>query len=129
MKIQTHARIGCAAAALLTLSSWNVAHAQNAIVVAPALAPAVAHADWTLRQRQDWLNHKLETAVADGAMTDSSFNQARLEMRNLANEESRMRHDASGQLTPNQTSELEARLDIVSAKIRWANMTNEKRPW
>ncbi len=129
MKLPPLARAGFAAATLLTLSSWGVSHAQNAIVVAPTLTPAVVRADWTLRQRQDWLSHKLETAVADGAMTDSSFNQARLEMRNLANEESRMRHDADGQLTPNQTSELEARLDVISAKIRWANMTNEKRPW
>lgn len=97
------------------------------VETAPAAAPA--HGDWTLRQREDWLSGRLEKSSADGSLDKASFNRARLEMDDLRKEESRMRHDANGQLTGNQTSELETRLDTMAAKIHWANMTDNARPW
>jgi hypothetical protein len=116
---------GLGAAFLLGLSPAGAVLAQTDAVT-PA---AVAHGDWTLRQREDWLTSQLEKARADGSLTKASFNRARLEMRNLANEESRMRHDAHGQLTDHQTAELDARLDTVATKIDWANMSAHTRPW
>jgi hypothetical protein len=123
MKMLTFAL--AASSALMLFAPLGGASAQS--VMTPA--PVVAHGDWTLHQRQEWLNGQLEKSVADGSLTKASFNQARLEMRNLANEESRMRHDASGQLTGNQTTELNARLDTIAAKIHWANMEAHTRPW
>jgi hypothetical protein len=50
-------------------------------------------------------------------------------MRDLGREESRMRHDGHGELTANQTAELDTRLDTVAAKIHWANMSEHTHPW
>lgn len=127
MKIVTLTLAGCGGAILLGLSTFGVAGAQTE---PPAVvAVTTTHGDWTLRQREDWLNGQLEKARDDGSLNKASFNRARLEMRNLGNEESRMRHDAHGQLTDTQTAELDARLDTVAAKIRWANMSEHTHPW
>jgi hypothetical protein len=111
-------------AAVLSLSPITAADAQ--MTAAPAVA---TQGDWTLGQREDWLGAQLKDSVASGALDKAGFNQAQLEMDHLRQEESRMRHDGGGQLTDNQTSELEARLDTMSDKIHWANMGAYKRPW
>ena len=111
-------------AAVLSLSQITAADAQ--MTAAPAVA---TQGDWTLGQREDWLGAQLKDSVASGALDKAGFNQAQLEMDHLRQEESRMRHDGGGQLTDNQTSELEARLDTMSDKIHWANMGAYKRPW
>ena len=125
MKILTLSLAG--AAMLLSLSTWSAANAQTEM--ASTSAPAVAHGDWTLRQREEWLNGQLEKARSDRSLNKAGFNSARLEMRDLGREESRMRHDGHGELTANQTAELDARLDTVAAKIHWANMSEHTRPW
>jgi hypothetical protein len=128
MKIVTVTLAGCGGAILLALSTFGTASAQTDM---PAAMPAVSptHGDWTLRQREDWLNGQLEKARDDRSLTKADFNSARLEMRDLGREESRMRHDGHGELTDNQTAELDTRLDTVAAKIRWANMSEHTRPW
>lgn len=114
-------------AVALTLSPWSAANAQ---MVQTDPAPAtVAHGDWTLGQREDWLNSQLEKSVAAGSLDRGQFNSARLEMDQLRHDEAGMRQGADGQLTGNQTRELEARLDTMSDKIHWANMSAYKRPW
>jgi len=125
MKIVTVTLAGCGGAILLALSTFGTASAQTD--VAPAVA--AAHGDWTLRQREDWLTGQLEKARDDRSLDKASFNSARLEMRDLSREESRMRHDAHGQLTDNQAAELDTRLDAVAAKIRWANASEHTHPW
>lgn len=111
-------------AAALSLSPFSAVYAQM------QTAPAVAtQGDWTLGQREDWLGSQLKDSVANGGLDRAAFNQAQLEMDHLRQEESRMRHDGGGQLTDNQTSELEARLDTMSDKIHWADMSAYKRPW
>jgi hypothetical protein len=126
MKIVTITLAGCGGALLLALSTFGTASAQADMPAAAAVTP---HGDWTLRQREDWLNGQLEKARDDRSLDKASFNSARLEMRDLGREESRMRHDAHGQLTDNQTAELDTRLDTVAAKIRWANMSEHTHPW
>jgi excinuclease UvrABC helicase subunit UvrB len=59
----------------------------------------------------------------------SKTSPIKVEMRDLGREESRMRHDARGQLTDNQATELDARLNAVAAKIRWANASEHIHPW
>src|SRR5580693_9842689 len=99
-------------AATLSVSPWSAAKAQ--MDTAPAVAPAVAdHGDWTLRQREDWLSDQLKNSLANGSLDKAEFNRARLEMDHLRQEESRMRHDGGGDLTDNQKSDLEARLDTM----------------
>ena len=125
MKIVTLTLAGCGGAILLGLTTFGTASAQSDMPV----AVAASHGDWTLRQREDWLNGKLEKARDDHSLTKAGFNSARLEMQDLNREESRMRHDAHGELTDNQTAELDARLDTVAAKISWANESDHTHPW
>ena len=125
MKIVTVTLAGFGGAMLLALSTFGTASAQADM---PA-AVAPSHGDWTLRHREDWLNGQLEKARADRSLDKASFNSARLEMRDLGREESRMRHDAHGELTANQTAELDTRLDTVAAKIHCANMSEHTHPW
>jgi len=122
------------AAAALGVSPWGAAKAQADPALAPppavtAAPPAAAQGDWTLRQREDWLSDQLKSSLANGAVDKAEFNRARLEMDHLRQEESRMRHDGKGDLTDNQTSDLEARLDTMADKIHWANTYAYKRPW
>ena len=124
MKLLT---LSLAGAAMLLSLSPCAANAQTEMT--PTSAPAVAHGDWTLRQREEWLNGQLEKARSDRSLDKAGFNSARLEMRDLGREESRMRHDGHGELTANQNAELDARLDTVAAKIHWANMSEHTRPW
>lgn len=125
MKTTSVMLAGLGAAVLFGLAPAGAAQAQ----MQTTAAPASAHGDWTLRQREDWLTGQLEKAKADGSLSKASFNRARLEMRNLQNEESRMRHDAHGQLTDGQTADLDARLDTMAAKIDWANAGAHTHPW
>jgi len=130
MKIVTVTLAGCGGALSLVLSTFGTASAQSDMPVdMPSAVAAPAHGDWTLRQREDWLNGQLEKARDDRSLTKADFNSARLEMIDLGREESRMRHDAHGELTDNQTAELDTRVDTVAAKIRWANMSEHTRPW
>jgi hypothetical protein len=117
-----------AAAAVLSASPWSAAKAQMDPAPA-AVPPPAAQGDWTLRQREDWLSDQLKTSLANGALDKAEFNRARLEMDHMRQEESRMRHDGKGDLTDNQTSDLEARLDTMADKIHWANTYAYKRPW
>ena len=112
-----------AAATTLGLSPLSAADAQM------VTAPVVAHGDWTLGQREDWLGEQMKTSLANGSLDRAEFNRAQLEMDHLRQEESRMRHDGGGQLTGDQTAELQTRLDTMSDKIHLANTSVYKHPW
>jgi hypothetical protein len=114
------------AAILLSLASRGAAVAQPPAGGDPAV---VSHGDWTLRQREDWVGDLIQKSLDDGSLDKASFNQARLEMDDLRREESRMRHDGHGELTGNQTADLEGRLDTMIDKIHWANASDHHHPW
>jgi hypothetical protein len=101
MRILTLSFAAYGAAVALSFTPWSPSHAQaeTANPAAAAPIPAVAHGDWTLRQREDW------------------------------HEENSIRDGAHGQLTDNQNSDLEGRLDAMAARIHWANMTTYAQPW
>lgn len=122
-----------AVAATFGLSAFGAALAQDMTPPAPPPAVAevapVAHGEWTLRQREEWLSDRLEKARVDGSLDHSQFEKAKHEMTDLRREEGRTRNHSHGQLTGDQTAELEAHLDAVGAKIHWANATAYNRPW
>jgi hypothetical protein len=124
-------------AILLSLSPWSAANAaQPDMAPAPSMAsqdmtpaPAVAHGDWTLKQREDWLSDKLDKSRGDGSLDKIQYDRAHRDMSDLRHEESRMRDAAHGELTDNQTADLEVRLDAMAAKIKWANANAYAQPW
>ena len=125
MKILTMSLAAYGAAVALTLSPWgSSAQAQVHGVTVPA-----AHGDWTLGQREDWLSARIEQARADGNLTAAEYEHARADLAVLRADAAQMRASQAGELTPNQTRELEARLDTLSDHIHWANMAALERPW
>ncbi len=115
-----------AATVAFSLSPWGEARAQ--MDTAPVEAGAT-HGDWTLRQREDWLNDRLDKSRANGTLDREQFDMAKHEMADLRREETMLRDHAHGQLTDNQTADLEERLDTMAAKIHWANEAAYTRPW
>ena len=127
MNLLTVSIAGYVAAMTLSLSPWSHANAQTDPEAAPAVS--ASHGDWTLRQREDWLSDRLEKSRDDGSLDHHEYEPASMALSDLRHEETRMRDQAQGQLTDNQTADLEARLDDMAAKIHWAHVNSFTRPW
>ena len=112
------------AVACFTIAPITTTHAQDT-------TPTVTqdHGDWTLKQREDWLNRRIDASRDNGALDHVEYDRVRHELGNIRHEEDAMRDSQHGQLTDNQTTDLEARLDNVATRIHWANATNFARPW
>ena len=125
MKILTLSLLAFGTAMALSLSPAGHADAQT------EQAPAVSatHGDWTLRQREDGLHDRLEKSRDNGSLDRVEFDRAHDSLEGLRHEEDRMRDAQHGQLTDNETTDLEGRLDAMAAKIHWANADAFRRPW
>jgi len=127
---------GAAAVAALMASAIPAAHAQSyvrdpAYVGAPVDASVVVadHGDWTLKDREHWLFSRLDKARDDGSIDGHEYDRVKHEMDNIRADEDRMRDSHDGQLTDNQSAELEARLDSVATQIHWLHESAFQRPW
>jgi hypothetical protein len=87
------------------------------------------HGNWTLREREDWLGDRLRMAHDDGAIDNMEFDRVHHELDRIRDSENRMRDDHGGQLTDNETSVLEARLDGVADQIHWLHEDRFRKPW
>ena len=88
------------------------------------------HGNWTLKERESWLNDRLQTARSDGSINGDEFDRVHHEIDRIHDDENQMRgdHDAS-QLTDNETATLETRLDGVADQIHWLHEDQFRRPW
>lgn len=93
-------------------------------------AAASNHRDWTLKEREDWLTHRLDQARDDGSIGGEEYHHVSNELADVQAEESslRGRHDG-GQLTDSENASLEGRLDYIGDRIHWLRATNLDRPW
>lgn len=120
------------AAAVLTLGVAAPGFAQmtypdpNAV---NANAVVGASGNWTLREREDWLGDRLRVARDDGSIDGAEFDRVRHELDRIRNDENNMRSYHDGQLTDNETTTLEARLDGVADQIHWLHEDKFQRPW
>jgi hypothetical protein len=114
------------AAALCTFGALSLAQAQDE---APPAA-AVEHGNWTLSQREDWLKSRLDKAKDDGSLDRHEYDRVKDEINDIHHDEGKMRgrHD-HGELTDNETADLEARLDHVADQIHWLHENTFQRPW
>jgi hypothetical protein len=125
MKVITLAFSAGAAAALIAMAPATLVSAQPD--EAPAAAPA--HGNWTLKEREKWLEERINRSRDDGSLAHSEFDHVRRELGDIRHDEDRMRDRHDGQLTDNETTRLEARLDNVAATIHWLRSENLDRPW
>ena len=112
------------AAALFALTPLTAACAQDE---APAVTPE--HGNWTLKEREDWLHSRLDKARHDRDLDHHEYDRAKHELGRIHEDEETMRDHHEGQLTDNQTADLEARLDDMAAKIHWMHENSFQRPW
>lgn len=85
--------------------------------------------DWTLRQREDWLGTRLDQSVADGSLDQHEYDRVHDELSQIRSDEGQLRDQHDGDLTPNETNTLEARLDSVADQIHWLRDDSFKLPW
>jgi hypothetical protein len=102
MKTLTLSVLAGGALALSCLAPMAVVRAQDE---PPPAAHSPDQGNWTLRQREDWLTSHLD------------------------HDEDQMRHHQDGQLTDNETADLEGRLDHVAHQIHWLHEHSFTPPW
>jgi hypothetical protein len=88
------------------------------------------HGNWTLNEREKWLQDRLQTARDDGSINGDEFDRVHHEIDRIRDDENHMRGDHDGsQLTDNETATLETRLDGVADQIHWLHEDQFRRPW
>ena len=125
MKLLTLSLLAYGGAMALSLSPLSHAGAQPDT----AVAASPTHGDWTLRERERWLGDRISKSRDDGALDRVEYDRARHSLDDLRRAEDEMRDHQHGQLTDNQTQDLEARLDDMAAQIHWAHQEAFARPW
>ena len=124
MKILTASLLAYGAAVTLSLSPLGHAGAQP-----DTAAVSSAHGDWTLREREKWVSNRIDKSRDDGALDRTEYDRARHSLDDLRRAEDEMRDHQHGQLTDNQTADLEARLDAMADQIHWAHQEAFVKPW
>ena len=117
--------LGAASAGLLAFAAAPAVHAQ----AVDASASVGDHGNWTLKERENWLYSRLDKARDDGSIDHHEFERVRHDLSSIRDDEDRLRGAHDGQLTDNETAELEARLDGVANQIHWLHEESFQRPW
>ncbi|QUD86947.1 hypothetical protein [Phenylobacterium montanum] len=116
---------------LISMSALALAAPAAIAQTQPAdTAASSNHRDWTLKEREDWLYHRLDQARDDGSIDSNEYRHVGDELADVQAQENslRSRHDG-GQLTDSENASLEGRLDYIGDRIHWLRATNLDRPW
>ncbi len=124
MQTLTLSLLAGAAAALFALGSTTPVRAQD-----EAPPAAVEHGNWTLNQREDWLKNRLDRSRDDGSIDHHEYDRVKHEIEDIHHDEDAMRDHHGGQLTDNETADLEVRLDHVADQIHWLHSDSFQKPW
>jgi hypothetical protein len=125
MKLFSLSLLGAAASTLLAFAAVPTAQAQ-AVDTAAVVGD---HGNYTLKQRETWLDDRLNRARDDGSIDHHEFERVHHELSGIRDDEDRLRDAHDGQLTDNENTDLEARLDGVADQIHWLHEESFKRPW
>jgi hypothetical protein len=132
--MKTSILLAAGAAALLT--SAPAAFAQDvgpASAVPPTTATVIQETgpsgNWTLKQREEWVNTHIDKARDEKDISGRDADRAHHALDLIRDDENRMRDRHDGQLTDNETTSLESRLDQMAANIHWAHDNAFQRPW
>jgi hypothetical protein len=114
------------AAALLSLAPLTAALAHQ-----DDLPGGAAHqsGNWTLKQREEWLASRIDKAHDEHDIDGHEADRVNHELDRIRHDEDKMRDHHDGQLTDNETADLEARLDDLAAKVHWLHENAFQRPW
>jgi hypothetical protein len=125
--MKTPLLLAAAATALLAAAPAAFAQRETTTTVYPA---AVSDSgNWTLKRREDWLNEHINKAHDIKDIDDREADRAHHMLDRIRDDENKMRGHHDGQLTDNETTDLEARLDQMAAGIHAAQVDAFRRPW
>ena len=107
-----------------------VAAALGALTLAVA-APAFAQpgGGWDIDRREQWMEQRIDRGARDGSLDRREAMRARNELRNIRNQERRMRFRHHGRLDESDRMTLERQLDDLNSRIRWMRHNDERAPW
>jgi hypothetical protein len=97
--------------------------------VYPAARDDVERGGWTLKRREEWLNDRINKAHDEHVLDGREADRAHHDLDRLRDDENHMRGRHDGQLTDNETTSLEARLDDLADQIHSAHEDAFRRPW
>lgn len=80
-----------------------------------------------LRQRTAWLDQRVRRGLANGTLSREDGNRALRELSMISRQERSMRHYRNGQLGQRDQATIQARLDNVSANLRWNSRRDDRR--
>jgi hypothetical protein len=106
-----------------------LALAPCAVMAQPLPYSSSASSHWTLKDREHWLYDRLHKAKDDGSINGHEYDRVHDQLDRVKDDEGRMRDHQSGQLTDDQTQQIEARLDDVADHIQLLHENAFQRPW
>lgn len=127
--MRTSILMSAAAAAFLAFAPASFAQDEPPPGGPPPAAAAPDAGNWTLKQREDWLSSRIDKAHDDGDIDGHEADRVHHELDRIKDDENRMRDHHDGQLTDDETTELEARLDQMASQIHWLHEHAFQRPW
>jgi hypothetical protein len=97
---------------------------------APALepTPAPTNVAWSLDQREDWLQGRIDRGVDDHRLSGREVARGQQELQAIRAEQARLVARDGGALSPEDRSYLVSRLDQLNQTLRWEGR-NPPPPW
>ena len=107
--------------------------APRTVVPLPERGPAPGYgqqAQWSLDQREDWLQQRIDAGRADGSLTRREASRIQKGLNDVRNEQRRLMYRGHGRLRDSDREFLEQRLDHLRESVRWARQNDEhEAPW
>ena len=93
------------------------------------LAIAHAQSEWSIGQRESWLDSRIDRARDDGAIDGRQARQLHDAVRNIRTDEDRMRDDSYGDLSGYDRDNLSSRIDGVANRLDNLSDHEFAAPW
>jgi hypothetical protein len=94
----------------------------------PVAAPPPADGVWSLDQRENWLQGRIDRGVDDHRLSGKEAERGQSELYAIRTEEARLLERDGGALSPEDRSYLVNRLDQLNQTLRWEGR-NPPPPW
>lgn len=95
----------------------------------PPPPPPAPPGGWSLEQREDWLQQRIERGRADGSLDRREAYRAERSLRDIRAMQARLLRRDRGRLTDADRLYLEQRLDRLRDGLRWMRQNSETAPW
>lgn len=97
-------------------------------VVAPP-PPPMGPGAWSLNQREDWLQQRIERGRADGSLDRREAYRAQRALNDIRAMQARLTRRGHGRLNDADRTYIEQRLDRLRDGLRWMRDNGERSPW